>query len=218
MVIKNCVFWQNVGSQEIRNYKLELAISYSDIDDGGISGGGVGPTNAVNADGNINSDPQFAGTVDSGDWSAQGSYDPLTGQTKLTDTGAGWTDNEFAEMFVMPDLLESVATNMYFQYPVVSNDSDEIWVWGNTLRYITTPTNGAPYTINDYHVKSIGARYTPLAWVTDTVNSPCIDAGDPTSSYDGEPQPHGWRVNMGAYGNTAQASKSQPKRSLFLIQ
>jgi hypothetical protein len=40
--------------------------------------------------------------------------------------------------------------------------------------------------------------------------SPCIDAGDPTSPFDDEPQPNGERVNMGAYGNTAQAASKSP--------
>jgi len=35
-----------------------------------------------------------------------------------------------------------------------------------------------------------------------------IDAGDPASAYDNEPAPNGKRVNLGAYGNTPQASKT----------
>lgn len=38
--------------------------------------------------------------------------------------------------------------------------------------------------------------------------SPCIDAGDPASDYSAEPAPNGGRVDMGAYGNTAQATQS----------
>jgi hypothetical protein len=45
-------------------------------------------------------------------------------------------------------------------------------------------------------------------WVSDSVTSPCIDAGDPNSDYSQEPIPNGGRINMGAYGNTGQASKS----------
>jgi hypothetical protein len=36
--------------------------------------------------------------------------------------------------------------------------------------------------------------------------SPCIDAGDPASDYSSEPMPNGGRINMGAYGNTAEAT------------
>ena len=50
---------------------------------------------------------------------------------------------------------------------------------------------------------------TESGWVFDyCANSPCIDAGDPGDSVGGETQPHGDKINMGAYGGTAQASKS----------
>ncbi len=39
--------------------------------------------------------------------------------------------------------------------------------------------------------------------------SPCIDAGDAKSEYKNEPKPNGGRINMGAYGNTAEASGSE---------
>lgn len=45
-------------------------------------------------------------------------------------------------------------------------------------------------------------------WVQDDVNSPCIDAGDPNAAWSNELFPHGGRVNMGAFGNTPQASMS----------
>ena len=42
-------------------------------------------------------------------------------------------------------------------------------------------------------------------------SSPCIDTGDPTDDYSVEPQPNGGRINMGVYGNTADASSFDPK-------
>jgi hypothetical protein len=71
--------------------------------------------------------------------------------------------------------------------------------------------------IGDAHLRSTGGRYDPsrelppedpAAWVIDTAPSPCIDAGNPASAYANEPRPNGGRVNIGAYGNTAQASRS----------
>jgi len=38
--------------------------------------------------------------------------------------------------------------------------------------------------------------------------SPAIDAGDPASDYSNEPEPNGDRINMGAYGNTTDATTS----------
>ena len=37
-------------------------------------------------------------------------------------------------------------------------------------------------------------------------SSPAIDAGNPASSYSNEPAPNGGRINMGAYGNTSEAT------------
>jgi hypothetical protein len=62
----------------------------------------------------------------------------------------------------------------------------------------------------DYHLKSQAGRWDPKtgSWVIDSVTSPCIDAGDPTSAVGSEAAPNGGRIDMGAYGGTAQASKS----------
>jgi hypothetical protein len=75
----------------------------------------------------------------------------------------------------------------------------------------------------DYHPKSQAGRWQPAdnsqssilnsqlsqgSWVQDAVTSPCIDAGDPMSPIGYEPFPNGGRISMGAYGGTAQASKS----------
>ncbi len=38
--------------------------------------------------------------------------------------------------------------------------------------------------------------------------SPCIDTGDPASDYSNEPEPNGGRINIGAYGGTAEATTS----------
>ncbi len=40
--------------------------------------------------------------------------------------------------------------------------------------------------------------------------SPCIDSGDPSSNYFDEPQPTGLRIDMGAYGNTPEATSKSP--------
>ncbi len=64
----------------------------------------------------------------------------------------------------------------------------------------------------DFHLKSQAGRYEPSSqsWIIDDVTSPCIDAGDMSSPVDSEPPPNGGIINMGAFGNTAEASKSFP--------
>ncbi len=41
--------------------------------------------------------------------------------------------------------------------------------------------------------------------------SPCIDTGDPNDDFTNEPAPNGGRINMGAYGNTDEASSFEAK-------
>ena len=75
------------------------------------------------------------------------------------------------------------------------------------------PDNG------DYHLKSEFGRWDPTmdgglgGFRVDEVTSPCpcIDAGNPESDYSNETQRNGGRINMGAYGNTPEASKSRWK-------
>ncbi len=66
------------------------------------------------------------------------------------------------------------------------------------------PNNG------DYHLKSQAGRWDPNEgrWMMDDVTSPCIDAGDLMMPIGLEPFPNGGIINMGAYGGTAEASKS----------
>jgi hypothetical protein len=64
---------------------------------------------------------------------------------------------------------------------------------------------------SDYHLRSLFGRYEPSRdrWVKDSdyEYSPCIDAGDPQDPVGAEPLTNGKRINMGAYGGTAEASK-----------
>lgn len=85
--------------------------------------------------------------------------------------------------------------------------------------------NGTPSDVNDdfwvdgdYHLKSEGWRWDSDAnqWTWDNITSRCIDAGNPGSSLGNEPitldvDPlnrfgQNLRVNMGAYGGTAEGS------------
>jgi hypothetical protein len=62
----------------------------------------------------------------------------------------------------------------------------------------------------DYHLRSQAGRWNPNSgsWVQDDVTSPCIDTGDPMTPIMHELFPNGGIINMGAYGGTAEASKS----------
>ena len=65
----------------------------------------------------------------------------------------------------------------------------------------------------DCHLMSMFGRWSPQAggtgrWVYDDVTSPCIDAGDPLADFSKETQPNGGRLELGAFGNSPEASKS----------
>jgi hypothetical protein len=103
-------------------------------------------------------------------------------------------------------------------------------LWGNSREFATL--SGGSYTIAysltgaagtgnfsadprfadaanlDYHLRSRGGRYTAAGWVLDALSSPAIDAGDPAADFSAESLPNGGRMNIGAYANTAQASRS----------
>lgn len=106
---------------------------------------------------------------------------------------------------------------------------DDFWVDATSTLSVTYTTSGeaiagagnltsdplfADATGGDYHLRSTAGRWDPAgaggsgAWVVDASHSPAIDAGDPASDHSNEPSPNGGRANMGAYGSTAEASKS----------
>ena len=64
-------------------------------------------------------------------------------------------------------------------------------------------------TAGDYHLQSTYGRWDPTQedWAIDQSDSPCLDKGDaePTN----EPEPCGFKINLGAYGDTVEASKSK---------
>ncbi len=101
--------------------------------------------------------------------------------------GEGNTDED--PLFVKPGYWTDINDP---NIVVEQNDPNAVWVDG------------------DYYLKSQAGRFDPNSgnWVIDDVTSPCIDAGDPNSPIGDEPFPNGGIINMGAYGGTAEASKS----------
>jgi hypothetical protein len=206
--VANCVLWndraQSYGNEIYNNSNGLVRVAFSDIRRGWDGPevfnqeAAAGTGRVLNAGGNIRSLPRFADGV-WGTWSADGAYDAEAVQTVLTDTNANWKAGELAGRFVNPDLAQPL------QFLVVTNTPGAVTVWGDAA---SLSTNGATYRICDPHLQSKAGRWTPQGWARDAEHSPCIDAGDPQSPWAGEPEPNGRRVNMGAEGNTARASKS----------
>lgn len=86
-----------------------------------------------------------------------------------------------------------------------------LWASPSDPKAVLEPQDSrAVWVPGDYHLKSRTGRWDPdtYTWVQDDVTSPCIDRGDRTYRPGSEPQPNGGLINMGAYGGTTQAGKS----------
>jgi hypothetical protein len=94
-------------------------------------------------------------------------------------------------------------------------DSDPRFVkWGHWSRPGGSDGADSPlypeveWIFGDYHLKARGGRWAGWMWLYDGITSPCIDAGNPDAEVQWEPSPNGSRLNMGAFGGTAEASRS----------
>ena len=74
----------------------------------------------------------------------------------------------------------------------------------------TAADPNAVWVAGDYHLRSQAGHWDRQTetWVRDSETSPCIDAGNPAQPFSLEPFPNGGIINLGAYGDTAEASKS----------
>lgn len=115
-------------------------------------------------------------------------------------------------------------------YPGLGNiDVDPLFVDPGYWDPNSTPDdpNDDFWVDGDYHLKSQGWRWDQVLqrWAYDAVTSRCIDAGNPGMVLDDElltvpPDPtNEWaeniRINMGAYGGTAEASMASSGWSLL---
>jgi hypothetical protein len=109
-------------------------------------------------------------------------------------------------------------------------DADPLFVALGRLTDASSETSQVPalngrlgWVAGDYHLKSQGWRWSSkdAEWVSDDVTSPCIDAGDPALLLLGEPLTSpkdataavvNTRIDMGAYGGTAEASLAPSKQ------
>ncbi|RLG68513.1 MAG: hypothetical protein DRO11_09005, partial [Methanobacteriota archaeon] len=120
-----------------------------------------------------------------------------------------------------------IKNNIFMDSPLEVTNPSPITVtyndfWNSSISGVTAGTGNiyvnplfADPVNGDFHLKSQAGRWNGTDWVNDNETSPCIDAGDPNSSYSNETYPHGQRINMGAYGNTTEASRS-PYHKIYL--
>ncbi|HUW30400.1 MAG TPA: CARDB domain-containing protein, partial [Planctomycetota bacterium] len=108
--------------------------------------------------------------------------------------------------------LGSGSPTVSVTYSDVAGGQAGVAVASGTLNWGTGNIDADPIfaSSGDYHLQSREGRWNPStsSWVVDAAYSPCIDKGDPASAFANEPMPNKGRINMGAYGNTPEASKS----------
>lgn len=93
--------------------------------------------------------------------------------------------------------------------------------WGRDQHSISRDPLFASPANGDYHVQSTGGRWVSSGnggnWVADNLDSPCLDAADPSQGAYSEPWPNGGCLNLGSHGGTAEASKSPVGRCLLAM-
>lgn len=232
----NCIAWGDEAWRRFRDeldttdelFGDSIVVRYTDIA-GGWSGTGG---NNLDVDPRFGIFGEADGEAFAGTWTAAPSYDAATGRTTFTDANAAWIPGALVGLFLEPTTNEWVVfapktwgapdyTNSVcgLKFPIAANTATTVSVFGDPRNvdyyWRTTRTYAASghfYRIHDYHLKAMGGRWTPLTavtgrWTVDDVDSPCLHQGDPASDYSLEPYPNGSRIDMGAYGNTEQASK-----------
>ncbi|MHC4499022.1 MAG: hypothetical protein ACYS21_07925, partial [Planctomycetota bacterium] len=181
LAVVNSILWGNTGQQINDDYGTAL-VDYSDIEitDGNDVWGGVDSNN-------INVDPCFA--------------DPNNEDYHLKASSGRWnpifyTNGNFNDDYK----IDFVDLEIFTRY----------WLdTGTEIIADLNSDNSVDFADFAVFASSWGqAGENSGGWSFDDANSPCIDAGDPSSDYPLEPAPNGDRINMGGYGNTQYASKS----------
>ncbi|MHC4122189.1 MAG: M6 family metalloprotease domain-containing protein [Planctomycetota bacterium] len=184
VLVANTIMWNNSSdsNSQFEIYAAEAIVNYSDIQ--------MPEPNEIwdgNDSNNINADPLFA-DPNLNDYhlkSAFGRWIPVT-YTNGDFDNSGFIN--FKDFAIFANEWKSTNPDMQFDlFPDNEIDSKDLDIFA-------------------YNWLSPGQN--TQGWELDDVNSPCIDAGNPSSDYSDEPFHNGDRINMGAYGNTSQASKS----------
>ena len=221
MFLHNSIITNKVGPNDvevlinsINPAYVNLDIDYSNIKGGIASISAPNNINLVWAEGNIDSDPCFArpGRVFDNNTPEDPNDDLwVEGDYHLKSSAGRWEPNEFIDMDVDGDgflNLKDLAVLAGEWQKTTAKQTSGSLIWYSYLR-ADLDKNGK-VDVNDLILfcNNYNSSYEMGRWVSDDVNSPCIDAGDPNSDWSGELEPNGSRMNMGAFGGTPQASLS----------
>jgi len=90
----------------------------------------------------------------------------------------------------------------------------------NDVHSLSHDPRVASAAAGDFHLISAGGRVRPDGTLTNDPAgqySPLLDTGNPAAAFTNESSPNGGRINIGAYGNTAQASRSRTNGWLLAL-
>ncbi|MDA0990738.1 MAG: hypothetical protein O3A51_08310, partial [Verrucomicrobia bacterium] len=184
--VTNTIVYGNTSAGAGQQVRLQNTgdigtFGYSDLEGGAAAVHEVAGAMAVDEAGNIDDDPLFE-TGDSGAWTATGSYDPMTGETVLTDAGAAFVPGALVGWYVNPDTTDN------FVYYISANSATTITIWGDASGVLAADA----YEVRSYRLSDI---------------SPCVDSGSedgaPATDIVGFARPFATGIDMGAYESTA---------------
>lgn len=186
VTISNSIVWDNIPEQIVVDNN-SVKVSFSDVEDGwpGI--------------GNINVDPCFV--------------DPDNGDYHLQSNGWRWDSYQYVSCDFTGDEIVNLADFAEFAKS-----------WLQSGQYFLADINKDEFVdLDDLYLFSqqyLTSGSETGGWTWDDITSRCIDAGNPGSRLHDEPMTlymdplNRWgkniRINMGAYGGTAQASIAPP--------
>ena len=187
ITVANSILWGDtagVEGSEIALYDdgTELSVSYSDVEGGELAAEVDGTSTLTWGSGNIDSDPLFENPPDFVDWT----------------TGVGTTTTVEVTDASIHDVNDVIEINCDGVARTVSSAPP-----GTTVTF--SPALSAP-SEEFMAIKNFGIGGSVPEDLHLRACSPAIDAGDLASDISNEPQPNGERINMGAYGNTADAT------------
>lgn len=128
--------------------------------------------------------------------------------------GSGNIQGDY-NLFAMPeDGLIAKNTDLQTGYSTLSQ-----WINGpnNMNSWVGDPLFVDPESGN-FHMLSRAGWWSNGTWAVSSNTSWAIDAGNPNDDFSSEPEPRGTRINLGRYGGTERASKTDVhQRELFPV-
>ncbi|WP_440952851.1 sugar-binding protein [Methanococcoides sp. FTZ1] len=192
-------------SETTGNY-IHHNLIYNTIGDDG-NGGGISvygydnvriESNTIaNGEGDGISTKEYHGSTSTTGFTITATNNIITGMDTYDGRGYGINNIEHGSHTIISD-HNNIYNNALGDYNHVDEGANDIHF--DSLFYDEAGGN--------YHLRSTAGTWTGSGWEIMGDNSPCIDAGDVSSSYSNEPDPNGNRINIGRYGDTSEASKS----------